>query len=193
MAAGLLLTWPATATAQQTPLPRKEGPGVAILYTAQLGGGKMLGLRVTAPANEHVAFDFDIGLRLGKPSLPPPLPPERRAGRPAIYTWKIGAVAGAHVRWLPKGRSETGWSAALSSGIRFIRATGYDFDVNPTRRWWRVVPDAVGLTIDRLTEGGYRVGAEVGGLTSFVRPPGNQSIGTIPLLYAGLFGGWTKQ
>ena len=182
---------PATAAAQDLPGSPREGLGVAVMLSVQSRAGRVLSVRVTQPVHEKVAFDFDVGWRL----------PERNPARSKPHVplrWRAsGLVAGAHMRWLPKGRSETGWSAALTMGARVMHSGTYNSNNERVARGWVVVPGWANLTVDKLSDNAYRVGGTVGGLTSVPIELFTKNLkvhdSNLPMFYAELFGAWVQR
>lgn len=177
----LLALTASPASAQQAPAAPREGYGVGIVFTAMLTGGKILSVRMTAPASEKIAFDFDVGWNLG------------RSGRHQPSWNPKGLAAAAHLRWLPKGRSENGWSGAIKSGVRFQQSTLAENGT--TKQHWTFIPDLLGFTLDRLTESGFRIGAEAGGVYCIPINLPESAIGEliVPMVWASAFGAWTQR
>jgi hypothetical protein len=112
IAAVVLAPSPAHAqTSGFAPPDRGEGFAVGVVATVangQTGPWGLLSLRLGVPAGRKVGFDFDFGRVVGNGRWEPGWRPKGFAG-------------GAHLRWLPKGRSAGGWSGYLFLGPRFVQ------------------------------------------------------------------------
>ena len=182
---------PATAFAQNPPGDPREGFGVAVVFTSQSRVGRVLSVRVTQPAHEKIAFDFDIGWIL---------PGWKRGRSQSPLEWHAsGLVGGARMRWRPKGRSETGWSGAVNTGAKIMHSGTYDKNSQRTAHAWVIVPDFVGFTVDKLSDG-YRIGGAAGGIASvpfelFTRRLDLKRTynSNFPMVYYELFGAWVEK
>ena len=173
----------------------REGMGVGVVLIMQAGAGPVLSVRYTKPVSEKVAFDFDVGWTLRRAQSRLGNPP---SASPAVVSrpkWLAsGLIGGARMRWLPAGRSETGWSGALSFGASIMHSGIYTREERQLRAWV-IVPDLLNVTVDKLSENGFRVGGSVGGVTSVpvalrsdVRKQIIDSFGNLPMFYASAFG-----
>jgi hypothetical protein len=194
LVAFVLLT-PSVAAAQ-TPEPRTEGFGIGVMFTAQAGAGQIVSLRVSVPTGNKAAFDFDIGYVFSnRHKLPPPVPADKRTAKPMQFRWLPGhLMAAGHVRWIPWGRHDSGWSTAIIGGARFTMGASYDADNKKIRTYWTKGID-FGVGVDRVLDGGDRVGVEGGNSVTVGKPPGNQRMLELsgPSIWAGLFGSWISR
>ena len=152
-AAALLSPPLAFAEANGTdPEDRREGFSVGVLITLQAFGGRIVSVRVSTPAGRKAGFDFDVGYRLGRTPKPHKLTSKG-------FAWAAdGWVAAAHVRWLPKGRGDTGWSGYLLGGVRVMQGTATQASGGTRRLLFQGID--VGFGFDRVVARGYRAGAE---------------------------------
>jgi hypothetical protein len=179
--------WPAAASAQSEPAAPHEGRSVAIVLTSRFLAGNAVSVRYSEPITEKRVLDVEVGVTLRKRKLPPPgYGPGGSRGN--------GILAAGYLRWLPKGRSVDGWSGAMKFGGLLLLSEAINADKK--RAGWGFVgaPDVLNVTIDRLTDGGYRFGAELGGLTSLAigssksRAVFDSEMDAFPMLSAGAFG-----
>jgi hypothetical protein len=103
-----------------------------------------------------VGFDFDFGRVVGN-------------GRWTTGWKPKGFAGGAHMRWLPKGRSAGGWSGYLFLGPRWVQTERTASSGETTRPVAKGF-DFPGFGVDRVLANGYRTGVEVG-VPSLVRAP----------------------
>ena len=190
-----ILAVPARAAAQDPPESRREGIGVGVLFTVQAGVGNILSVRLSTPAGRKAGFDLDVGWAFGGRKLPPPIPLARRTDKPIQFRWLArGLTTAAHVRWLPRGRRDTGWSTALIFGTRLVQGRSFDADNSPIGRYWTKGFE-VGIGVDRVLETGHRVGGEFGSGQTLGRPPAGQQIVELsgPSIFGSVFASWLRR
>jgi hypothetical protein len=189
-----LLALPRPAVAQDPPDSRREGFGAGVMLTIQAGAGVIVSLRISVPAGRKFGVDADVGWAFGTKKLPPPIPAARRTDKPIMLRWlaKGPAIAG-HLRWLPRGRRDSGWSTAVLGGARFVRGTAFDADNASIGTYWTRGFD-LGLGIDRVLESRVRMGFEFGNSVTMSKPPAGQQILELsgPSIFASLFGSWMR-
>lgn len=135
------------------PAPPDRGEGVAVGVVATVAPGQtgpwwLLSLRVGVPVGRKVGVDLDFGRVVGN-------------GQWGTGWKPKGFAGGAHLRWLPKGRSAGGWSGYLFLGPRFVQTEKTAAGGETTRSVARGF-DFPGFGVDRVLRNGYRAGFELG-------------------------------